>query len=68
MMIRKDILKESLVKEFEIKEPGRLKYFLGNEVAHSKQGIFIFQQKYVTDHTNSSWSESQIWASCWNRT
>ena len=34
-------LKECLIREFEIKELGRLKYFLGIEVAHSKEGIFI---------------------------
>jgi hypothetical protein len=34
-------LKLHLLKEFDIKELGRLKYFLGIEVAHSKQGIFI---------------------------
>lgn len=38
-----------MAKEFEIKALGRLKYFLGIEVAHSKQGIFISQQKYVID-------------------
>ena len=38
-----------MAKEFEIKALGRLKYFLGIEVAHSRQGIFISQQKYVTD-------------------
>ena len=36
-----------MTKEFEIKELGRLKYSLGIEVAHSKYGIFISQQKYV---------------------
>ncbi|RVW38185.1 Retrovirus-related Pol polyprotein from transposon RE1 [Vitis vinifera] len=43
------VLNQCLAKEFEIKALGRLKYFLGIEVAHSKQGIFISQQKYVTD-------------------
>jgi hypothetical protein len=42
-------LKLHLLKEFDIKELGRLKYFLGIEVAHSKQGIFISQHKYVYD-------------------
>ena len=37
------------MKEFEIKELGKLKYFLGIEVAYSTQGIFISQQKYMTD-------------------
>ena len=45
----KQVLSQSLAKEFEIKALGRLKYFLGIEVAHSRQGIFISQQKYVTD-------------------
>ena len=34
-------LKQCLVKEFKIKELGKLKYFLGIKVAHSQQGIFI---------------------------
>ena len=45
----KQALRQYLAKEFEIKELGRLKYFLGIEVAHSREGIFISQQKYVTD-------------------
>ena len=36
-------LRQCLTKELEIEELGRLKYFLGIEVAHSKQGIFISQ-------------------------
>ncbi|XP_059658496.1 uncharacterized mitochondrial protein AtMg00810-like [Cornus florida] len=45
----RQILSQCLAKEFEIKALGRLKYFLGIKVAHSRQGIFISQQKYVTD-------------------
>ena len=45
----KNTLKQRLAKEFEIKDLGKLKYFLGIEVARSKQGIFISQQKYVID-------------------
>jgi hypothetical protein len=43
------MLGQDLAKEFEIKTLGKLKYFLGIEMAHSKKGIFISQQKYITD-------------------
>jgi len=42
-------LSQCLVAKFEIKTLGRLKYFLGIEMAHSKKRIFISQQKYITD-------------------
>ena len=42
-------LRQCVIEEFEIEELRRLKYFLGIEVAHSQQGIFISRQKYVTD-------------------
>lgn len=35
-------LKKVLAKEFEVKDLGNLKYFLGMEVARSKKGIFVY--------------------------
>ena len=40
----RDNLRKWLMKEFEIKELGLLKYFLGIKVAWSQQGIFVSQQ------------------------
>jgi len=37
----KQIWKEKLVAQFEMKDLGKLKYFLGIEVAYPKKGIFI---------------------------
>ncbi|GJV87562.1 putative RNA-directed DNA polymerase [Tanacetum coccineum] len=42
-------LKKNLFIEFEMKDLGRLKYFLGVEVLRSKQGIFMYQKKFVLD-------------------
>jgi hypothetical protein len=42
-------LKHSLAYRFEIKYLGSLKYFLGIEVARSRQWIFISQRKYILD-------------------
>ena len=42
-------LKTQSAREFEMKELGKLKYFLGIEVAYSRQRIFICQQMYILD-------------------
>ena len=38
-----------MAREFEIKGPSKLKYFLGIEVTRSQEGIFVSQQKDVLD-------------------
>jgi len=38
-------LKENLSKEFEVKDLGQLRYFLGIEVARSQKGILLTQKK-----------------------
>ncbi|XP_047338328.1 uncharacterized mitochondrial protein AtMg00810-like [Impatiens glandulifera] len=46
-----DILKvkKYLQEQFDIKELGTLKYFLGIKIAHSMKGLFLCQRKYVLD-------------------
>lgn len=43
------LLKRRLGKEFEVKDLGQLRYFLGIEIARSSRGIVLSQRKYVLD-------------------
>ena len=43
------LLSQRLAQLFEVKSLGRMRYFLGIEVAYSKTGIFISQHKYIMD-------------------
>lgn len=47
--LEKQTLRERLAAQFEMKDLGKLKYFLGIEVTYSRQGIFISQIKYILD-------------------
>ena len=42
-------LKQKMADEFEIKDLGNLKYFLGMEVTRSTEGISVSQRKYTID-------------------
>ena len=47
-------LKIRLQAEFKVKDLDTLKYFLGMEIARSKQGIFITHRKYTLDLLNET--------------
>lgn len=42
-------IKLMMAKEFEVKDLGTLKYFLGMEIARSKKDISVSQRKYTLD-------------------
>ncbi|XP_075499991.1 uncharacterized protein LOC142538567 [Primulina tabacum] len=44
-----EMVKLMMAKQFEVKDLGTVKYFLGMEIARSKKGISISQRKYTLD-------------------
>jgi len=52
-----EYLKFRLAKEFEVKDLGPLRYFLGIEVARFNHGIFISHRKYILDLLKGIWNE-----------
>ena len=42
-------LNKRLTEEFEIKDLGPLRYFLGMEIAKNRSSIYVSQRKYVLD-------------------
>jgi len=44
-----DQLKNSLRSHFNMRDLGKLKYFLGLEVVHSSSNLYLCQQKYYLD-------------------
>lgn len=43
------LFKDSLLRQFRIKDLGNLKYFFGIEVSRSQKGIFMSQRKFALD-------------------
>ncbi|XP_062009953.1 secreted RxLR effector protein 161-like [Rosa rugosa] len=54
-----DRLQRQLASEFEMKDLGELKYFLGIEVTRGREGIYLCQRTYVLDlltETDADWA------------
>lgn len=51
--------KTYLKTQFDMKDLGTLKYFLGIEIAHSSKGLHLTQRKYTLDLLRETW---KLWA------
>lgn len=47
-------IKKQLAAEFEMKDLGNLRYFLGMEVARNQTGVSVSQRKYTLDFLNET--------------
>ena len=47
-------MKEKIIREFKVKDPRLLRYFLGIEVAWSWKGVVLSRKKYVLDRFNET--------------
>ena len=53
-------LEQGLMKEFAVKTLGRMKYFLGFEIAHSSNDIILSKKKHILDlQANTGFRDSQ---------
>ena len=48
MLVGIQELKDFLSQQFEMKDLGHLSYFLGIEITHSIDGLYITQAKYAS--------------------
>ena len=48
-------LKNFLSQQFEMKDLGHLSYFLGLEIIHSTDGLYITQAKYASELLSRAW-------------
>lgn len=47
--------KSSMMREFDMTDLGKMRYFLGVEVVQNTNGIYISQKKYVSNVLKKIW-------------
>ena len=61
--------KRKLDVEFEMKDLGMMHYFLGMEVWHSSDGVFLGQGKYAIEILKRfGMTTARLWPHLWHRT